>query len=65
MEDRSSARQRQVALKDDTPAILSLILTLGFFGALAAFLRICTLVQRPARPAAAAGLQFCRPLGAH
>ena len=35
-EDRASARQRQVALKDDTPAILSLILTMGFFGALAA-----------------------------
>lgn len=36
MEDRASARQRQVALKDDTPAVLALLLTVGFFGALAA-----------------------------
>ena len=33
-EDRDSARQRQVATMDKTPAILAYILTVGFLGAL-------------------------------
>jgi len=32
--DRNSARQREMALKDDTPKILAYLLTFGFFGTL-------------------------------
>ncbi|NTU67957.1 MAG: hypothetical protein HGB02_03645 [Chlorobiaceae bacterium] len=33
-DDRNSARQREIAIKDRTPAILALVLTVGFFGLL-------------------------------
>jgi hypothetical protein len=34
-EDRASARAREVALKDHTPAVLAYAITIGFFGTLA------------------------------
>jgi len=33
-QDRDSARQRQVAMKDHTPTVLAFLLTAGFFGTL-------------------------------
>jgi hypothetical protein len=37
--DRANARNREVALKDRIPAILALLVTLGFFGVLAFMLK--------------------------
>ncbi|MGH7254897.1 MAG: hypothetical protein ACREI3_03885 [Nitrospirales bacterium] len=41
-EDRASARQREVALKDWTPAALAFVVTVGFFGVLAYLLKYGT-----------------------
>lgn len=38
-EDRDSARQRQVQMKDHTPSVLGVIILTGFFGILAYILR--------------------------
>lgn len=38
-DDRDSARQRQIKLKDRTPAILGLVIIVGFFGVLAYIFR--------------------------
>jgi hypothetical protein len=35
--DRDSARKRQILVKDSIPGLLSIVLTIGFFGALAGF----------------------------
>lgn len=35
MDDKASARAREIALKDITPAILAIVVTVGFFSALA------------------------------
>lgn len=39
-DDRASARQRQMTLKDRTPPILAFMVTLGFFGLLASMLTV-------------------------
>lgn len=38
MEDRSSARAREIAVRDRMPMVLGTLVTLGFFGLLCAFL---------------------------
>jgi len=39
-DDREGARQRQIAIKDHVPAMLAFTITVGFFGLLAAMLKV-------------------------
>lgn len=51
-DDRASARARQAAIKDSTPAILAYVLTVGLFG----FIVLMSLVNIPANSAQALNL---------